>query len=236
MKSKILYTVGDSWTYGDDLKNPQIESYPYLLSKRIGCDLVNDGKNFAGNDWIFRKSVEFITSNKIENIHTFIVGWSNHCRREENFKFFYGGSPEIEGAFRARDSQYDLVKEKVGNLNRVVLKNKLLGDDDETSKMISELLYNEELSIIKTLTYIVSLQELLKSKNINYVFFFPWYDVLIEKNNINDIYLNIDTDYCIGPTIDDDKIPTDDARHPNKKEHKWMANKLYQFIGDKYGF
>ena len=68
MKSKILYTVGDSWTYGDDLKNPQIESYPYLLSKRIGCDLVNDGKNFAGNDWIFRKSVEFITSNKIEPI------------------------------------------------------------------------------------------------------------------------------------------------------------------------
>ena len=57
MKSKILYTVGDSWTYGDDLKNPQIESYPYLLSKIIGCDLVNDGKNFAGNDWIFRKSV-----------------------------------------------------------------------------------------------------------------------------------------------------------------------------------
>ena len=236
MKSKILYTVGDSWTYGDDLKNPQVESYPYLLSKRIGCDLINDGRNFAGNDWIFRKSVKFIASNEIENIHTFIVGWSNHCRREENFKFFYGGSPEIEKVFRSRDSQYDLVKEKVGSLSKVVLRNKFLGDDDDTSKMISKLLYNKELSIIKTLTYIVSLQELLKSKKINYVFFFPWYDMNLEKKNINDIYLHIDKDYCIGPTIGSHKIPTDGNRHPNKKEHEWMSDKLYDFIGDKYGF
>ena len=135
MKSKILYTVGDSWTYGDDLKNPLTESYPYLLSKKIKCGLINGGRNFAGNDWIFRKSVKLITSSEMENIHTFIVGWSNHCRREENFKFFYGGSPKIEKVFRSRDDHYDMIKERVGKLSRVVLKNKFLGDEDETSKI-----------------------------------------------------------------------------------------------------
>ena len=40
---KILYTIGDSWTYGSDLQFPDTESYPYLLSQKLDCDsLVNE--------------------------------------------------------------------------------------------------------------------------------------------------------------------------------------------------
>ena len=83
----ILYTIGDSWTYGTELENPKEECYPYLLSKKLECDLVNEAQPAASNDWMFRKSIEWITKNDISNIHTFIVGWSHFNRREEQFQF-----------------------------------------------------------------------------------------------------------------------------------------------------
>ena len=93
---KTLYTIGDSWTQGYDLKNPKEECYPYLLSKKLDCDLINEAKPAASNDWMFRKSVEWITTNDTSNIHTFIVGWSQPDRREENFNFYHGGAPKYE--------------------------------------------------------------------------------------------------------------------------------------------
>ena len=50
--SKILYTIGDSWTYGTELDNPETECYPYLLSQKLGCDLINEAKPAGSNDWM----------------------------------------------------------------------------------------------------------------------------------------------------------------------------------------
>ena len=30
-----LYTIGDSWTYGDELVNPKEDSWPSVLSKEL---------------------------------------------------------------------------------------------------------------------------------------------------------------------------------------------------------
>ena len=42
---KLLYTIGDSWTFGDELVFPELHSYPTLLSKELGCELENDAMN-----------------------------------------------------------------------------------------------------------------------------------------------------------------------------------------------
>ena len=57
--TKVLYTIGDSWTFGSDLDSPETECYPYLLSKKLDCDLINEGLPAASNDWMFRKTIEF---------------------------------------------------------------------------------------------------------------------------------------------------------------------------------
>ena len=41
MESKILYTIGNCMTLGVELDNPEVESYPYLLSQKLGCELIN---------------------------------------------------------------------------------------------------------------------------------------------------------------------------------------------------
>ena len=206
---KTLYTIGDSWTQGYDLKNPKEECYPYLLSKKLDCDLINEAKPAASNDWMFRKSVEWITTNDTSNIHTFIVGWSQPDRREENFNFYHGGAPKYE---------------------------RINYPDNPISNWISDNLSNEKLSNIKSFTYIYTLQEILKKNNINYLFYFPWDPILLQddwyeeniKEYVHDIYLSIDLDYCVGTEFDGETpVPIDELRHPTDVEQTWICNKLY---------
>ena len=213
---KILYTIGDSWTYGYGLDNPKTECYPYLLSQKLGCDLINEGLPAASNDWMFRKSIEWILKNDISKLELFIVGWSFPWRREENFSFYHGGDPKSERKSYAHGP-----------------------DGEPISKWISENLFDERLSYIKTFTYIYTLQEILKSKKINYLFYYPFDDFFIQddiyektiKSDVHDIYLQIDMDKCVGPDFNGNSvIPRDELRHPNKKETEWLANQLFNFI------
>ena len=91
----------------------------------------------------------------------------------------------------------------------------------------------------------ITLQEFLKSKNIKYLFYDPfvniflqddWYyeDIIPDMKNVVD---NIDKRFYVGPEIDgrcviEGQIETDPVtnRHPNKNEHEWLAEKLYDII------
>jgi len=203
----ILYTIGDSWTYGYKLEDPKTECYAHLLAKKLGCDLINEAEPAASNDWMFRKSIDWIIKNNTSDIHTFIVGWSNFNRREEHFKFYHGGEFD------------DMVATR--------------GDGDPMEVIISKTFANYRLQAIKSFTYMYTLQEILKKNNINYIFYLPWEDLLLQdewydikiKKDVHDIYLQIDKDCCIGPL---DRFSKN--LHPDKVEHKFMAKQLYEFI------
>ena len=81
-----LYTIGDSWTYGDELVNPKEESWPSVLSKELDCELVNDAQCGGPNDWMFRRTIEWVCQQKSLDNTIVIVAWSEPNRREENFK------------------------------------------------------------------------------------------------------------------------------------------------------
>ena len=236
-KIKRLYIIGDSWTYGDELSNRKEQSWPILLSQEFDCELINRGESGGSNDWMFRKTVEWICNQKNLNDTVVIVGWSEPNRREEIFKFY--------------------------NTSQV--------DSDEREKFIYTKLYNNELSHYKSICYMVTLQEFLKSKNIKYLFFQPWHDLLgsekpltdqrkqkekfkwllkagegyqvecySEELRIKEIIKNIDSKYVIGPRVLDYKkeynVHKIIHRHPNESEHKIMAKfikeKLMEYVYD----
>jgi len=208
MSKKILYTIGDNFTYGTDLGNHEIECYPYLLSKKLGCELVNEALPSASNDWMFRKSIEWIASNDVIKVHTFIVGWSHPDRREEHFEFYHGGPLKESQRHRGRNSHI--------------------------SDYISIYLYDARLSSIKSFIYIYTLQEILKKNNINYLFVFPqfneltqdeWYEKNI-KSHVHNIYLKIDQRYILD--LEMKEIPT--GKHPNKNQHMIMSNKIFNCL------
>ena len=219
----ILYTIGDSFTYGDELENPEIECYPYLLSKKLGCELVNEALPGASNDWMFRKTVQWISNQNLDDIFMVIVGWSNPYRREENFDFYWGGP---------------ITNFKKWNWWKQ-------GEHKTISKFISKHLCNEQLSFFKSITYILTLQEFLKSKNIKYLFYDPFINILLQDDwyykdiipDMKTVIDNIDKRFYVGPEIDgrcvvdgQTKENSVTGRHPNADEHKWLSEKLYDII------
>jgi len=220
--SKILYTIGDSFTYGDELENPETECYPYLLSKKLGCELVNEALPGASNDWMFRKTVQWISNKNLDDIFMVIVGWSNPHRREENFEFYWGGS----------DKYFD----RWNWWNQ--------GEHKTISKFISKYLWNTRLSYFKSVTYILTLQEFLKSKNIKYLFYDPYVNIFLQDDwyyenmaDIEKVIDSIDKRFYVGPEIDGRCVVEGQAkennvtgRHPNADEHKWLSEKLYGII------
>ena len=146
MKIKRLYSIGDSWTNGHELENPITECYPYLLAQRLGCELVNDALPAASNDWMFRKTGEWICKQENTEDCIVIVGWSIPSRREENFKFYYGGPPEWE--------------------------RKLIDKENKISHLISDYLYNHEWDIHFDSSDIKTIKE-LKKMRIPYFNFIP---------------------------------------------------------------
>jgi len=181
-----LYTIGDSWTYGWGLPGPnkykvdKKDAWPTLLSQEFNCELINEAWGGGPNDWMFRKTVEWVCKqDNLDNVIV-IVGWVEPNRREE-----------------ASD----------GDIS--VITNFISPHDMKQYKPFFEY-HNDELAHYKSICYMVTLQEFLKSKNIKYLFFQPWYDLLgivdAPKNffsfpveNIKNIIEKIDQKYCIGP-------------------------------------
>ena len=221
--SKLLYTIGDSWTYGEELDNPETECYPYLLSQKLGCELVNEALPASSNDWMFRKCVEWISQRDSFDDITVVVGWSNPNRREENFGFVWGGHIS-----QWEDWEWREVDDK----------------SRDKSKFISEHLFDEILFYKKSITYILTLQEFLKSKNIKYLFYDPYANILIKDDwyyenvaDMKNVVDNIDKRFYVGPEIDgrcivegQTKENNVTGRHPNVDEHKWLSEKLYEII------
>lgn len=71
-----LLTVGDSFTYGDELPDRGL-AWPYLLANKLNFDVTNLGKPGAGNNNIMRTVIEH--SDEADII---IIAWSHFARIE----------------------------------------------------------------------------------------------------------------------------------------------------------
>jgi hypothetical protein len=53
-----LYFNGCSHTYGDDLRQPESQAWPAVLSNTIGCDFLNDAVSGNANDHIMYRTIK----------------------------------------------------------------------------------------------------------------------------------------------------------------------------------
>ncbi len=76
----MLYTVGDSFTYGQELPNPATQAWPVLLADRLGYRLINDGRPGVGNEYIVKQTIKAVAKHKPELV---VVAWTS-CGRQEH--------------------------------------------------------------------------------------------------------------------------------------------------------
>jgi hypothetical protein len=96
MSVKLLYTNGDSWTYGEELgdsNDPNEQSYkfynswPWHIKENYNIpQLINDARGGGSNDRIFRRTTDFIRSMKCKPEEcVIVVAWSSAERTEFGF-------------------------------------------------------------------------------------------------------------------------------------------------------
>tara|TARA_A100001515_G_scaffold118056_1_gene100211 strand:+ start:1814 stop:2503 length:690 start_codon:yes stop_codon:yes gene_type:complete len=79
----MLFTNGCSFTYGGELPNPKQDSYPTILSNKLGCNqFVNYADNGSSNNKILRTTLDFLFNNKDNDDIYVVIGWSGISRTE----------------------------------------------------------------------------------------------------------------------------------------------------------
>ena len=76
---KNIVAVGDSFTYGEELKLVQ-NAYPYLLADKLSANIVNLAKPGSGNKRIVRSVIEHVAND--QPVDLVIIGWSSPGRME----------------------------------------------------------------------------------------------------------------------------------------------------------
>ena len=61
----MILTVGDSFTYGEELAD-RTSAWPQVLANKINYELVNLGQPSASNDKILRKTLDYLTFNTVD--------------------------------------------------------------------------------------------------------------------------------------------------------------------------
>lgn len=69
---KKLLAVGDSFTYGDELANPE-QAWPFQLGKQLGYAVNNLGQSGCSNTSILRRTVQELAVNSYDLV---VVGWT----------------------------------------------------------------------------------------------------------------------------------------------------------------
>ena len=77
MKKQLL-TVGDSFTYGDELKD-RYQAWSYKLADQLGYEVHNMGQSGCSNSSILRRTLEELAVNRYDLV---IIGWTSPGRIE----------------------------------------------------------------------------------------------------------------------------------------------------------
>lgn len=75
----MILTLGDSFTWGDELADRTAEAWPYLLGQRFNHEVTNLGEPGASNDQIVRLAVEETVKQRYDLV---VVAWADQNRLE----------------------------------------------------------------------------------------------------------------------------------------------------------
>lgn len=217
----ILYTNGDSWTYGDGVPittNPDGSTYKatwsWHLSKTLNMHSVNEAEGGSSNDRIFRTTTDYIYkylgAGKDPAKLTIIIGWSIPVRTEVFVKDSYI---------------------KINPHRKFQNEDKLVSD----FRACYYKLYDDNASMKKHLSYMLNLRLLCKSLGISYYDFIAFGNHMEEYNALslktfnisleNSLYNKTWNHYCC-----ENKTKMYDCGHPAAQTHQDWANRLSKLV------
>jgi hypothetical protein len=229
-----LFTIGCSFTEGQDLQNHKTECYTHRLAEKLNLEYFNFGSCGASNDYIFRKVFELINSNTIHTEDILIIQWTHYSRKElpviYNKKNWYHYIPNSLHAYQdkkiTRQGKNLSVQNEHMNLK---LHDDMVELESKNKKILEDYIVtflHEDYQKNTTINYITALYAYLEYSHYKHIHFFGWNDCLLE--NVYGMGNNILQDSFAGYT------DTYLNNHPNKEGHEKWANLLFEKIKELY--
>ena len=210
---KRLLTAGDSFTYGFNLPDRNVNKWPAVLANKLSCKLLDVSNEGVSNDYIIRKVKENIN----KDIGIAIIGFTSVARTEI---FFNDEYVQILPGSKFRDQK--LVDYHQNYYNKE---------------------FNEVESLEIFVKSVKTLERDFIDREIDYYFFCSFGNRQIIASNENSRRLEnvMSSDRFIGWPYHDmttmlygqEKLS---CGHPGKQAHVFWANLLYDFIKDSISF
>jgi len=137
----MIYACGCSFTYGDELKNPQHSAWPILLGNKLKQSVFNDAVRGGTN----QRTVYQTIKNLKDDYNLYLIAWTTYTRftfykNDNNFEINF--NPMLEHTLYGKEKFYA-----------------------DWGKTLYSVWYNELFAFKLWLQQIIQLQNLLKSKN-----------------------------------------------------------------------
>lgn len=209
----MIYAIGDSFTYGDELASQDL-AWPSVLGKKLGKEIVNKGRPASGNTRMVKRTIDAV----MDNAEMIIIGWSD-CNRVE-----FGDEMGIYDIWAGRDC-------RIFQQNDASYRNTLV--KYLTAYDIPEYYY------ANWLRQIILVQNLCKAKNIPCFMFVACgahemhrqhYNKFFNLVNAIDKTTFVDSNLfnSVGEWIWGTKLMPNG--HPSEEGHKIIADKIYEHI------
>lgn len=209
----MIYTIGDSFTYGEELPDREVNAYPYVLARMLGTEVTNLGRPATGNYRIVKRTMDVVLNEQPELV---VIGWSDPARQE------FGDDISISDLWAGRD--YRRMQE-CNDHRRDLIKYMTAYD-------VPEYYY------AKWLRQIILLQTFCRANNVRCVMFSAcnaenWNTNYISKHQ--QLAKNVDaTTYAgwpySGSTAWCFKQPHGPGGHPLEQGHEIIATQIYEHI------
>jgi hypothetical protein len=212
MKKQLL-TVGDSFTYGDELKDCY-QAWPYQLADCLDYEVHNMGQSGSSNASILRRTLEELVINHYDLV---VIGWTSPGRIE--WKDDIGIAYNIWPGYQKNATFFQDQPWRLDLLNYI------------SKHHNSEYLYEQYL------IQVISLQSYCKSKGINYRMIDIRYKDYYRKVGAElheRLAEQIDTEMFIGwnkfgmVELTED-CPRGQGGHPLEKGHGRIANEIAKY-------
>jgi lysophospholipase L1-like esterase len=211
----MIYCIGDSFTYGEELSNREQDAYPYVLSRMLETTVTNLGKPATGNYRMVKRTMDIVLTHKPELI---VIGWSDPARQEFaddiSIVDLWAGR-NYRNMQNSSDHRRDLIKYM-------------------TAYDVPGYYYT------KWLRQIILLQSFCQANNVRCVMFNAcnaedWNRTYMAKHQ--DLVEHIDATTFVGWPLSGStewcfKTPHGPGGHPLEQGHQIIANKIYEHIGN----
>ena len=221
-KIERIVASGCSFTYGQGLSNPEMESWPAQLANLLGAECVNLGMPGMGNEHVLSSIVDYFSENP-------------HAKNNSLVLPCFSSYSRVEFWSRNKASaHYETVK-----WTTIINSRQNIG----FNKNFFEQMFDEKYYYNRYLRIIISLQSILKAWEVPYLMFEgvsgnPHKNMLVHNdvrsllNEVNrEHWLRFATGNLDTMTSPSERFPDG---HPNVNAYKEMADILYKHLLKKY--